>query len=109
MKRSVAFAVYAAILCAALVCTNARAQEANPKAQSANTQTRVGNLGTLSLLPATRGIGAIASFARIKPFTHYCSGSCGGVSVGDWQCDGNLSCALDCTTTPPRKYCVNTQ
>lgn len=61
--------------------------------------------GTLTLLPATSGNGSIGMFTPITP-RKTCSGECDGNSVGSWTCPDNLSCALDCTQKPPRKYCL---
>ena len=86
--------------------SSAEAQEKAPVSESKNSETLIKGIGSLKIRPATKGKGSIAIFSRVRPLTHYCSGACDGVSVGEWQCSDDYSCALDCTMTPPRKYCL---
>lgn len=63
----------------------------------------VEDLGTLKSEAVKDGF--VATFSPIKIKTRYCSGSCGGNSVGSWTCPDSKNCYLNCTTNPPTKGC----
>jgi hypothetical protein len=65
---------------------------------------RAAGIGTLKLQSVTDGY--VASFQSVDLLTTYCSGACSGVSVGSWTCpNSHPYCGLDCTRTPPYKFC----
>lgn len=62
-------------------------------------------IGELELKQSQVGDGSIAEF---RSFKSTCTGTCGGSPVPPWSCSGSKPyCALDCTQSPPRRYCVD--
>jgi hypothetical protein len=97
---------YVLVLAGLIFSSVAIAQTSEPLSQSPSNQVTISGTGVLSSKKANKGRGTVIMFTPITPASKPCGGSCGGQDVGSWTCPDNLSCALDCTTRPPRKYCL---